>query len=81
MPWGSRPETKRAAFTAVTAQFAKLVDYMLVMDYLLANVNRRTIEVQGDLHYVNGAHNARTKAAGLQQIDLLVVARVRGDRL
>ena len=53
------------------AQLAQLVHHVLVVDDFLADIDRRTIEIQRDLDHIDRAHDAGAESARLEQIDLL----------
>jgi hypothetical protein len=53
------------------AGFAQLVHYVTVMDDLLADINRRAIEIQRDPDYVNRPDDACAKASRSEQNDFL----------
>src|SRR5262249_22639974 len=46
---------------------AQLVHHVFVMDNLLADIDRRAIQVQRDLHDVNGPDHPGAKPAGTEQ--------------
>src|SRR5713101_6214265 len=54
----------------------KFIHDMLVMDNLLAHVDRRPVKIQRDFHHINSAYHARAKTTRLEQIDFLLGAIV-----
>ena len=52
---------------------------MFVVDDLLANINGGAVKVESNFYDVDRAHNSRAKAAGFQEVNLLLSAVIRGD--
>ena len=63
------------------AGIPQLVDHVLVVDDLLAHVDRRTVEIESDLHHIDRPDDTGAETARLQQKDLLVHAVVGCERL
>src|SRR3954451_22654395 len=53
---------------------AQLIYHVPVMDDLFAHVDRRSIEVERDLHYVDCAYYSSAEPTRFQQDNLLLVA-------
>src|SRR5437867_13433962 len=53
----------------------QLFHYVAIVDNLLADVNGRTVEPQGQLHYVDGSDHPSAKAPWLEQVNDLVFGR------
>src|SRR5579884_1658234 len=51
---------------------AQLVDDMAVVNDLLADVNRRAVKIEHNLHDIDSAHHARAKTARTQQDNALL---------
>src|SRR5712671_5524394 len=56
------------------ARFAQAVHNMLIVNDLLAHVNRRAVEIQRNLDHIDGPNDARAKSAWFQQKDLFLRA-------
>jgi len=61
------------------AEFAQFVDDMLVVDNFFADVDRRAVEIQGNLDHVDSAYHTGTKAARLQEIYLFFAGGIGKD--
>src|SRR6185312_16647970 len=62
----------RELFDEDGAHVTELIDNVFVVNYFLANVDRRSVQFEGNLHHVNGADDAGAKPARLEQVDLLL---------
>src|SRR5260370_7841124 len=60
---------------------AQFLNDVLVVDNFLADVNRRTIEVQSNLDHIDSPDDTGPKATGLAQTALLVRPLIVSERL
>ena len=63
------------------AGLAQFVHHVLVVYDFLAHVDRRTVEVERDLHHVDRPYDTGAKASRLEQKNLLIRADVGSKRL
>ena len=63
------------------ARGAQLLHHVLVMHNFLADINRRAVQIERNLHYVDSPDDAGAETTRLEQKDLLVRAVVRCERL
>ncbi len=63
------------------AGFAQFFDHVLVVHDFFAHIHGGAIQIERNLNDVDGAHDARAKAARLQQVELFFLTVVDGYRL
>ena len=63
------------------AGIAQFIHHVLVVNDFFADVDRRAVEVERDLHHIDRSHHTGTKASRLEQENLLVRAMIRCEWL
>ncbi len=63
------------------AGLAEFVHHVLVVNDLLADVDRRSVQIQGDLDYIDSPDDAGAETSRFKQKDFLVRAVIRCERL
>ncbi len=63
------------------AEFAEFLNYVFVVNDFLADVDRATVEIQGDFDDIDSPDHAGAEPTRLEKVNLLVSAGIGGNWL